>query len=131
MFARVIAEVSEDAAGASTGAVTSESAAQDAERHATANQAPGWHVDGMLPALAGKDDERPRLVHRLDRDTSGVLVLGRTARATRALNDAFRLREMQKLYWAICIGILNLLLPIPHIFQQSHSVTPKSSGENS
>jgi len=64
------------------------------------------HVDGMLPALAGKDGERPRLVHRLDRDTSGVLVLGRTAQATRALNDAFRLREMQKLYWAITIGIL-------------------------
>jgi len=64
------------------------------------------HVDGMLPALAGKDEERPRLVHRLDRDTSGVLVLGRTAQATRALNDAFRLREMQKLYWAVCIGIL-------------------------
>lgn len=64
------------------------------------------HVDGMLPALAGKEDERPRLVHRLDRDTSGVLVLGRTAKATRALNDAFRLREMEKLYWAICIGIL-------------------------
>jgi len=64
------------------------------------------HVDGMLPALAGKDGERPRLVHRLDRDTSGVLVLGRTAHATRALNEAFRLREMQKLYWAITIGIL-------------------------
>ncbi|MCA8929993.1 MAG: RluA family pseudouridine synthase [Alphaproteobacteria bacterium] len=64
------------------------------------------HVDGMLPALAGRDGERPRLVHRLDRDTSGVLVLGRTAQATRALNDAFRLREMQKLYWAITVGIL-------------------------
>jgi 23S rRNA pseudouridine955/2504/2580 synthase len=64
------------------------------------------HIDGMLAALAGKDGERPRLVHRLDRDTSGVLVLGRTAQATRALNDAFRLREMQKLYWAITVGIL-------------------------
>ncbi len=64
------------------------------------------HVDGMLPALAGKSGEWPRLVHRLDRDTSGVLVVARTIKATRALNDAFRLREMQKLYWAITIGIL-------------------------
>ena len=43
--------MTEDAAGASTGAVASASAAQDAERHSTANQAPGWHVDGMLPRL--------------------------------------------------------------------------------
>ncbi len=64
------------------------------------------HVDGMLAALAGRDGEMPRLVHRLDRDTSGVLVLGRTQAATRALNDAFRLREMEKLYWAITVGIL-------------------------
>ena len=64
------------------------------------------HIDGMLPALAGEDGERPRLVHRLDRDTSGVLALGKTAAATRALNEAFRLREMEKLYWAITIGIL-------------------------
>ena len=63
------------------------------------------HIDGMLGALANREGERPRLVHRLDRDTSGVLVLGRTAAATRALNDAFRLREMQKLYWAVTVGI--------------------------
>ena len=48
MFSRAMAE---DAAGASTGAVASDSAAQDAERHATANQALGWHVDGVLPRL--------------------------------------------------------------------------------
>ena len=64
------------------------------------------HIDGMLPALAGKNGEKPRLVHRLDRDTSGVLVVARTIHATRALNDAFRLREMDKLYWAITVGIL-------------------------
>ena len=65
------------------------------------------HIDGMLPALTSKKTgEIPRLVHRLDRDTSGVLVLARTVAAARALNDAFRLREMQKLYWAITIGIL-------------------------
>ena len=64
------------------------------------------HIDGMLPALASSTGEVPRLVHRLDRDTSGVLVLGRTMAATRALNDAFRLREMEKLYWAITVGIL-------------------------
>lgn len=64
------------------------------------------HVDGMLVTLADKNGEKPRLVHRLDRDTSGVLVVARTLKATRALNDAFRLREMNKLYWAITIGIL-------------------------
>jgi 23S rRNA pseudouridine955/2504/2580 synthase len=64
------------------------------------------HLDGMLSALAAPDGERPRLVHRLDRDTSGVLALGRTTAATRALNDAFRHREMEKLYWAVVIGVL-------------------------
>ena len=48
MFSRAMAE---DAAGASAGAVASDSAWQDAERNATTNQALGWHVDGMLPRL--------------------------------------------------------------------------------
>ena len=64
----------------------------------------GRHLDAMLDALAGPGGERPRLVHRLDRDTSGVLLLGRTAAATRALTAAFRGKSARKLYWAVVVG---------------------------
>ena len=63
------------------------------------------HIDGMLDALKFEATERPRLVHRLDRDTSGVLVLARHARAATALTGAFRDRETEKLYWAIVAGV--------------------------
>ncbi len=62
------------------------------------------HLDGMLDALA-VDGERPRLVHRLDKDTSGVLVLARNAPAARALTAAFRGRETEKLYWGLVKGL--------------------------
>jgi 23S rRNA pseudouridine955/2504/2580 synthase len=48
--------------------------------------------------------QRPRLVHRLDRDTSGVLVLARSASAASALGQGFRSRLAKKLYWAIVVG---------------------------
>lgn len=63
-----------------------------------------YHLDGLLDALQYDADERPRLVHRLDRDTSGVLLLARSAKAARALADAFRARDAEKLYWAIVAG---------------------------
>lgn len=62
------------------------------------------NLDAMLPALAGRGGERPRLVHRLDRDTSGALLLARTARAAAALGRQFRGREALKLYWALVAG---------------------------
>ncbi|RMD91233.1 MAG: RluA family pseudouridine synthase [Alphaproteobacteria bacterium] len=63
------------------------------------------HVDGLLEALRfAPDDERPRLVHRLDRDTSGVLLVARTAVAAAALAQSFRGRDAQKLYWALVVG---------------------------
>lgn len=62
------------------------------------------HLDGMLDALAF-DGERPRLVHRLDRDTSGVLVLARTAEAARRLGDSFRGKSARKYYWAVTVGV--------------------------
>jgi 23S rRNA pseudouridine955/2504/2580 synthase len=62
------------------------------------------HVDGLLDALRFGSEERPRLVHRLDRDTTGVLVLARTAAAASALARAFRGRDAQKTYWAIVVG---------------------------
>lgn len=66
------------------------------------------HLDGMLDALQFEAEDRPRLVHRLDRDTSGVLVLARNAFAAGKLAAAFRGRDMEKTYWAIVVG-----LPIP------------------
>jgi 23S rRNA pseudouridine955/2504/2580 synthase len=61
------------------------------------------HVDGMLAAWASSG-ERPRLVHRLDRDTSGLLVVAKTARAAAELTRAFRRHEVDKLYWALAAG---------------------------
>ena len=62
------------------------------------------HVDGLAEALA-EGGEKPRLVHRLDRDTSGVLLLARTRAAAKALADAFRHRETRKIYWAAVAGV--------------------------
>ena len=63
------------------------------------------HLDAMLDALSFGADERPRLVHRLDKDTSGVLLLARGAAAARRLAAAFRAGEARKLYWAATVGV--------------------------
>jgi 23S rRNA pseudouridine955/2504/2580 synthase len=62
------------------------------------------HLDGMLDALAF-DGERPRLVHRLDRDTSGVLLLARTTLSARKLGELFRGKSVRKHYWAVTVGV--------------------------
>ncbi|ACG77681.1 ribosomal large subunit pseudouridine synthase C [Phenylobacterium zucineum HLK1] len=62
------------------------------------------HIDGLLSAW-GEGLERPRLVHRLDRDTSGVLVLGKTPGAAAKLAGAFAKRRTQKIYWALVAGL--------------------------
>ena len=62
------------------------------------------HLDAMLSALAF-GGERPRLVHRLDKDTSGVLVLARNAAAAAALTGAFRAKDVRKLYWTVVVGV--------------------------
>lgn len=59
------------------------------------------HVDGMLEALRNKKGEKPRLVHRLDRDTSGVLMIAKSRGAAQRLAEAFRARETKKTYWAL------------------------------
>ena len=61
------------------------------------------HVDRLLSAW-GEGLERPRLVHRLDRDTSGVLVLGRSPAAAARLSGAFAKRRAKKTYWALVAG---------------------------
>jgi 23S rRNA pseudouridine955/2504/2580 synthase len=59
------------------------------------------HIDDMLNSYI-KKNVKPRLCHRLDRDTSGVLVLGKTADATRAITQQFQTHQVQKTYWALC-----------------------------
>lgn len=61
------------------------------------------HVDRLLSAF-GEGLDRPRLVHRLDRDTSGVLVMGKTPQAAARLSGAFAKRRAEKTYWAIVVG---------------------------
>ncbi len=58
------------------------------------------HIDGLLPALK-KADVVPRLVHRLDKDTSGILLIARSAKAARELGFAFKKGHVKKVYWAI------------------------------
>jgi 23S rRNA pseudouridine955/2504/2580 synthase len=66
------------------------------------------HVDGLAEALRFDKDEPPRLVHRLDKDTSGVLVMARTRVMAKRLTEAFRHRETRKIYWAVVAGV-----PVP------------------
>jgi len=63
------------------------------------------HLDGMLDALRFEADDRPKLVHRLDKDTSGVLLLARSRRAANFLAGAFRSKAARKLYWAFVSGV--------------------------
>lgn len=62
------------------------------------------HIDGMAEALRFGLEDKPRLVHRLDKDTSGVLILARTHKVAGALTRAFRDRDTRKIYWAIVAG---------------------------
>jgi 23S rRNA pseudouridine955/2504/2580 synthase len=68
----------------------------------------GRHVDGLLDTLRFDMDERPRLVHRLDKDTSGVLLIARTAAAAAFFTRAFREKTTRKTYWAAVIGLPRL-----------------------
>jgi 23S rRNA pseudouridine955/2504/2580 synthase len=63
------------------------------------------HLDGLLDGLADEAGQRPKLVHRLDKDTSGVLLLARTARAAAFFSKAFSGRTARKVYWAIVVGV--------------------------
>ena len=68
------------------------------------------HVDGLTQALMFGYKDRPKLVHRLDKDTSGILLLARTDRIARSLSEAFRLRSTRKIYWAAVAGV-----PVPRM----------------
>jgi len=63
------------------------------------------HLDGLLMGLAADLGERPRLVHRLDRDTSGVIVVAKRRAVASALGKLFATRAVKKTYWAIVKGV--------------------------
>jgi 23S rRNA pseudouridine955/2504/2580 synthase len=65
------------------------------------------HLDGMLAVLRqpGPDGQRPRLVHRLDKDTAGCLLVAKTRFAAAALAKTFRSRSARKIYWALVAGV--------------------------
>ncbi|WP_026381026.1 RluA family pseudouridine synthase [Afifella pfennigii] len=63
------------------------------------------HVDGMLEAFRDRKGRKPRLVHRLDRDTAGVLVVAKTRSAAAFLGKAFKDRDSRKTYWALVKGV--------------------------
>lgn len=63
------------------------------------------HVDGLLAALTGPDGQKPRLVHRLDKDTAGCLIIAKTRLAASTLAKSFRSRAARKIYWALTAGV--------------------------
>jgi 23S rRNA pseudouridine955/2504/2580 synthase len=67
------------------------------------------HIDGMLAGMADRFGDRPRLVHRLDRDTTGVLLVAKHRDAAAKLGRVFQTRSAAKTYWALVKGV-----PKPH-----------------
>ena len=67
------------------------------------------HIDGMLAGMADRFGDRPRLVHRLDRDTTGVLLVAKHREAAAKLGRIFQTRSAAKTYWALVKGV-----PKPH-----------------
>ena len=66
------------------------------------------HLDRLLDGLADEGGQRPKLVHRLDKDTSGVLLVARSARAAGHFAKAFAARTARKVYWALIVGVPSL-----------------------
>ncbi len=83
------------------------------------------HVDGLAEALRFDAEEKPRLVHRLDKDTSGVLLLARTRLAAKALTASMRHKETRKIYWALVAGV-----PTPYLGEIRYALV-KASGRGS
>jgi 23S rRNA pseudouridine955/2504/2580 synthase len=63
------------------------------------------HLDGMLEVMRDAHGQRPRLVHRLDKDTAGCLLVAKTRFAAAALAKSFRSRSARKIYWALVAGV--------------------------
>lgn len=63
------------------------------------------HVDGMLDVLTTREGVKPRLVHRLDKDTAGCLIIAKTRLAASTLAKTFRTRSARKVYWSLVAGV--------------------------
>lgn len=63
------------------------------------------HIDGLLECMRDKDGQKPRLVHRIDKDTAGCLLIAKTRLAASALTKSFRSRSARKIYWALVVGV--------------------------
>ena len=63
------------------------------------------HMDGILDCMRDSSGQKPRLVHRLDKDTAGCLVIAKSRFAASVLAKSFRSRTTRKVYWAICAGV--------------------------
>ncbi|MBY5931406.1 RluA family pseudouridine synthase [Tateyamaria omphalii] len=81
------------------------------------------HVDGLAEALTFDADEKPRLVHRLDKDTSGVLLLARTRLAAKSLTAAMRHHDTRKIYWALVAGV-----PTPYLGEIKYGLVKAPGG---
>ena len=81
------------------------------------------HVDGLAEALKFGLEEKPRLVHRLDKDTSGVLLLARSRKAAQGLTAAMRHRETRKIYWAVVAGV-----PTPYLGEIKYGLVKAAGG---
>jgi len=84
------------------------------------------HLDGMLPALQYEARDLPRLVHRLDKDTSGVLVLARNLKAASELQRCFANKKLQKIYLALVVG-----QPQPYEGEIESNMEKSARGEHS
>jgi 23S rRNA pseudouridine955/2504/2580 synthase len=62
-------------------------------------------IDHMLASYGHSKHGKPKLVHRLDRDTSGILLVARSPLAATRLTESFRRRETQKVYWGVTLGV--------------------------
>ncbi|NQU57111.1 MAG: RluA family pseudouridine synthase, partial [Rhodospirillales bacterium] len=83
-------------------------------------------VDDMLGGLMFDKNQRPKLVHRLDKDTSGVLLLARSSLAAAKLAEAFRAKTARKVYWAVVVGAPN---PLSGRINLALSKLPGKQGE--
>ena len=81
------------------------------------------HVDGLAEALKFGLEDKPRLVHRLDKDTSGVLLLARTRAVASALTGAIRHKETRKIYWAVVAGV-----PTPYLGEIRYGLVKAPGG---
>ncbi len=81
------------------------------------------HIDGLLDVFKDKQGVKPRLVHRLDKDTSGVLLLAKSAKCARELGFAFKGRDVKKIYWSV-------VTPTPEAYEGTIKAPIVKSGGN-